>query len=60
MMHIIPGNVSKMVTDRATITILIKYAVTYGLQLSHLDFMLAHSNGQGQWQGHAHFDYEYL
>ena len=58
-MQISTSNISKMVTNRANITIAINYDVAYmSFQLSYLDLTIARSKGQGQ--VHVHFQSEYL
>ena len=46
VMHILTANISKMVTDRANITITINYEFAHGLSISILDLIFAYSNVQ--------------
>ena len=42
VMHILTANISKMVTDKANITIAIKYKVVYCFTWTYLDFTIAY------------------
>ena len=44
-MYILTVTISIMVTDKANITITIKYEVVYGLSITYLELTLAYSKG---------------
>ena len=51
-MHISTGNISKMVTDMANITIDIKYCIACWLRLAYLELNLAYYKSElGLWNG---------